>query len=133
MKTYTPEELKKISMEIAQQPVLYVPVPQGDVPRTQGPAVCVYLKYSEIVPGAGDIRDLYWSTLRRTPVIAGVGALATINSLLSQHRSADPAVQRMLHERFLTPDLAARVGAKTVGGPGFTGVFTRTGCLQVTP
>jgi hypothetical protein len=133
LKTYSPEELNKIAMEIAQQPILYVPVPQGDVPApgAQGPAVCVYLKYSEIVPGVRNIQGLYWDTLRRTPVIAGVGALSTINSLLSEHRSADPAIQRMLHERFLTPDLAAEVGAKTVGGLGFTGVFTRTGCLQV--
>jgi hypothetical protein len=37
----------------------------------------------------------------------------------------------MLQERFLTPDLAAKVAAMVVGGPGFTGVFTRTGCLQL--
>ena len=131
---YTPEELNKIAMETAGQPVLYVPLPQGPTPakHTQGPAMCVYLKYSEIVPEARNVQDFYWDTLRRTPIIAGVGMLATIDSLLSEHRSADPVIHKMLNERFLTPDLASKVVAKTVGGPGFVGVFTRTGCLQVT-
>jgi hypothetical protein len=134
LKTYTPEELNKLAMEIARQPVLYVPLREELPPtpaQTTGPAVCVYLKYSEIVPGAGNTSELYWSALKQTPVIAGVGLLATINCLLSEHRSADAAIHRMLQERFLTPDLAAKVAAKTIGGPGFTGVFTRTGCLQV--
>ncbi len=134
MDTYTPEELDKIAMQIARQPGLYVPLPQGTapVPRTPGPAVCVYLKYSEIVMGAENIQDLYWNALRQTPVIAAVGVLATIDCLLSEHRSADPGIHKMLQERFLTPDLAANVAAKVVGGPGFTGVFTRIGCLQLT-
>jgi hypothetical protein len=134
LNVYTPEELNRIAMDIARQPVLYMPLRQGTPPappRAPGPAVCVYLKYSEIIPGAGNIEDLYWNALRQTPVIAGVGLLATINCLLSEHRSADSAIHRMLQERFLTPDLATKVAANTVGGPGFTGVFTRTGCLQV--
>src|SRR3984893_11326759 len=120
-------------MEVAGQSVLYVPLTQGVAPATRspGPAVCVYLKYSEIVLGAENVRDTYWNALRQTPVIAGVGLLATINCLLSEQRSADSAIHRMLQERFLTSDLAAKVAANTVGGPGFTGVFTRTGCLQV--
>ena len=133
MRNYTPEELNRIAMEIAQQPGLYLPLPQGSAPapRTPGPTVCVYLKYSEIVSGTRNIQDLYWNRLRQTPVIAGVGVLATIDCLLSEHRSADPDVHQMLQERFLTPNLTARVAAKVVGGPGFTGVFTRTGCLQL--
>jgi hypothetical protein len=133
MNNYTPEELNKIAMEIVRQPSLYVPLPQGGgpVPRTAGPAVCVYLKYSEIVPGVENIQDSYWNALRQTPVIAAVGVLATIDCLLSEHRSADPNIHKMLQERFMTPDLAAKVAAKVVGGPGFTGVFTRTACLQL--
>ena len=133
MKNYTPEELNKIAMQISAQPRLYVPLPQGASPslRTPGPAVCVYLKYSEIVAGAGNIEDLYWNALRQTPVIAAVGLLATIDRLLSEHRSADPDIHKTLQERFLTPALAANVAANVVGGPGFTGVFTRTGCLQL--
>jgi hypothetical protein len=133
MNNYTPEELNKIAMEIGRQPSLYVPLPQGraPVPRTPGPAVCVYFKHSEIVTGAENIKDLYWNALRQTPVIAAVGVLATIDCLLSEHRSADPDIHKMLQERFMTPDLAAKVSAKVVGGPGFTGVFTRTGCLQL--
>jgi len=133
MNNYTPEELNKIAMEIARQPSLYVPLPRGRAPvlRTPGPAVCVYLKYSEIVTGAENIKDLYWDSLRQTPVIAAVGVLATVDCLLSEHRSADPGIHKTLQERFLTPDLAAKVAAKVVSGPGFTGVFTRTGCLQL--
>jgi hypothetical protein len=133
MKNYTPEELYKIAMEVARPPGLYVPLPQGSTPTTctPGPAICVYLKYSDIVPGTGNIQELYWNSLLQTPVIAGVGVLATIDCLLSEHRSADPDVHRMLQERFLTPNLAAKVAAKVVGGPGFTGVFTRTGCLHL--
>jgi hypothetical protein len=84
MNNYTPEELNKIAMEIARQPSLYVPLPQGraPVPPTPGPAVCVYLKYSEIVTGAENIKDLYWNALRQTPVIAAVGVLATVDCLL---------------------------------------------------
>ena len=102
MDTYTPEELDKIAMQIARQPGLYVPLPQGTAPvrRTPGPAVCVYLKYSEIVMGAENIQDLYWNALRQTPVIAAVGVLATIDCLLSEHRSADPGIHKMLQEQF---------------------------------
>jgi hypothetical protein len=133
LKIYTAEELNRIAIEVARQQMLYVPLAKGaaPTPRTPGPAVCVCLKYSEIIPGAGNIEDMYWNALQQTPVIAGVGLLATINCVLSEHRSADSAVHRMPQERFMTPDLAAKVAAKTVGGPGFTGVFTRTGCLQV--
>ena len=133
MNVYTPEELNKIAMEIAPQPVLYVPLPPdaAPAPRTPGPAFCVYIKYSEIVPGAENLQDLYWNLLRQTPVIAGVGVLATINCLLSEHRSTDPALHRGLQQRFLTPDLAAKVAARTVGGPAFTSVFMRTSCLQL--
>lgn len=79
MKVYTTKELNKIAVEITGQPVLYVPMAPGadPAPRMPGPAVCVYLKYSEIIPGTENIEDLYWSALRQTPVIAGVGLRAT--------------------------------------------------------
>jgi hypothetical protein len=133
MKNYTPEELNRIAMEIARQPGLYLPLDQGAaaVARNQGPAVCVCLKYSEMVPGARNLEDLYWDRLRQTPVGPGMGTLATIDCLLAEHRSADPEVHKTLHERFLTPDLAVKVAASVIGGPGFTSVFTRTGCLQL--
>ena len=107
-----------------------MPVSPGASPAS-GPAVCVSLRYSEIVPGTTDIESRYWNTLRQTPVVAGIGMLATINSLLSEQRSADRSVQKILNDRFLATDLAAKVAASDVPGPGFVGVFTRIGCLQL--
>jgi hypothetical protein len=132
MKQYTqPAELNKIFLEIAPQPGLLVPLSDGPSPRAPGPAVCVYLRYSEIFPATGNIQSLYWNILRRTPVIGAVGVLASIKSLLSEHRSADREVHKVLNERFLAPDLLAKVAAHQVAGPGFAGVFTRIGCMQL--
>lgn len=103
----------------------------GPPPRASGPAVCVYLRYSELFPGTGDIQKLYWNVLRQTPVIGGVGVLASINSVLSEHRSANREVHSVLNERFLAPDLLAKVAGQQVAGPGFASVFTRIGCMQL--
>ena len=55
--------------------------------------------------------------LRQTPVIAGVGMLATVNSVLSEHRAAHRGVQKILNDRLLTTELVAKVTANEVAGP----------------
>ena len=57
--------------------------------------------------------------------------LATINRVLSEKRSTHRDVHKTLQEKFMRTDLAERVEGKVVSPPGFTGVFTRTGCLQL--
>lgn len=60
----------------------------------------------------------------------GAGVLASINSLLSEHRSLNRDVHQGLSDRYLAANLAAKVAAQKVAGDTF-GVFTRTGCLQL--
>jgi hypothetical protein len=133
MNRYSAEELNKIFVEIAPQRGLVLPLPAGPAPRGRapGPAVGVYLRHSEILPGTGKLEDRYWKILRQTPVTSGVGVLALINILLSEHRSLDRDVHRILTERFVTPTIAAKVAEQNVAGGGFSGAFTRTGCLQL--
>ena len=57
--------------------------------------------------------------------------LASINALLSEHRSGDRKLHDILNSRYLPADFVARVAANQVSGPGFAGVFTRVGCLQL--
>jgi hypothetical protein len=133
MNQYSAQELNKIFMEIAPQTSLLLPLPAGPAPRGRapGPAVGVYLRHSEILPGTGKLEDRYWNLLRQTPVAGGVGVLASINSLLSEHRSLDRDVHKILAERFVTPAVMAKVAEQNVSGGAFSGVFTRTGCLQL--
>ena len=132
MVQYSAEELNKIFVEIAPQRSLALPLPASPAPRGRapGPAVGAYLRHSEILPGTGSLEDRYWTILRQTPVRNAIGVLASINGLLSEHRSLDGRVHQALSDRFLTPDLAAKVAAQKVKGDTF-GVFTRTGCLQL--
>ena len=127
---YTTDELRQIFEKMAPQRLL-VPMPAGAPPAVSGPAVCVRLRHTEVVPGSEDIEKLYRGKLRQVPVVGGVGVLASINSLLSEHRSGHPALHSVLNGRYLSSDLIARVGANQVAGPGFVGVFTRIGCLQL--
>ncbi|HEV2298439.1 MAG TPA: hypothetical protein VGR72_07980 [Candidatus Acidoferrales bacterium] len=132
MRRYSEQELNRIFTEIAPQRGLMVPVSPGAAAarRPSGPAVGVYLRHSEMLPGTPDIVDRYWSLLRQVPVKGGVGVLASINTLLSEHRSLNRDVHEILGERFLTESLAARVAEQRAAGPAF-GVFTRIGCLQL--
>jgi hypothetical protein len=96
-----------------------------------GPAVCVRLRYREVMPSVVGIEDLYPAKLRQVPVVGAVGVLASINALLSEHRSGDRRLHDILNSRYLPADLATIVAANQVSGPGCTGVFTRIGCLQL--
>jgi hypothetical protein len=131
MKRYTAEELNNIFAAIAPQPGLLVPQPTGQQVRPAGPVACVYLRHSEVLPGCGNLETVYWNALRATPVIGAVKVLAAINSILSEHRASDPDTHRVLNERFIEANLLQSVAAQKVEGPGFVGVFTRIGCLQL--
>lgn len=133
MNQYGAEELNRIFLEIAPQRGLALPLRPGPAPRgrASGPAVGVYPRHSEILPGTGKLEDRYWNLLRQTPVVGGAGTLASINILLSEHRSLDRDVHKILTERFVTPAIAAKITERNVAGGGFSGAFTRTGCLQL--
>jgi hypothetical protein len=131
IRRYSAEELDRIFMAIAPSPGLILPAPPGQPAPAVGPAVCVSLRYSEIVPETADIEQHYWDLLRRVPVTGGIGVLASLNSVLSEHRAGHRDIHKVLNARFLTSDLAAKVAAREVTGPGFVGVFTRIGCLQL--
>jgi hypothetical protein len=89
MNRYTAEEPNKIFAEIVPQRRLLVPSSSGPSLRASGPAVCIYLRYSEVVPGTDNVEGRYSEILRQTPVLGAVGVLASINSVLSEHRAAD--------------------------------------------
>ena len=71
------------------------------------------------------------SKLRQVLVVGAVCVLASINGLLSEHRSGQPALHNVLNGRYLSSDFIAKVAANQVAGQGFVGVFTRIGCLQL--
>jgi len=132
MRRYVEQELKRIFVEIATQRDLMIPAsPRAAAARRpSGPAVGVYLRHSEILPGTSDLAGRYWNLLRKVPVKGGVGVLASINTLLSEHRSLNRDIHQILSDRFLTEHLAAKVAEQRGSGPAF-GVFTRIGSLQL--
>lgn len=125
------DELRQIFEKIALQRNLLVRAPAGGSQVATGPAVCVLLRHPEVLPGTVNTEVLYRSKLRQVPVVGAVGVLASINSLLSEHRSADPALHNLLNNRYLAPEIVAKIAANQVAGPGFSGVFSRVGCLQL--
>jgi hypothetical protein len=132
MKQYTLEELNDIFAQIAPQDGLLVPLqPPVRSSRTGGPAICVYLRYSDIATGTLDVEGRYWEALQRTPVLGALGELAAINGILSEQRTGDREVHRLLNERFFTADLKIKVARYETGGSAFAGVFNKIGCLQV--
>lgn len=129
-KSYTDEELHDIYWEIVPER-LWVPLgAQGRTPNA-GPAVRVFLRYSDVVPGANGLEQRYWEALQRTPVIAAIGVLSIVNGILSSEGGLDPETHRMLNERLLPPDLRRRVADYQPGGPALPVVFNRVGCLQL--
>jgi hypothetical protein len=132
MKQYSPEELAEIFTQLAPGSGLLIPVqPQTASPSKGGPAICVYLRHSDIVPGAVDLEQRYWELLEQTPVVGAIGVLATINNILSEYRMGNPELHRLVNERFLSPELRTKVDQHDPGGPAFAGVFNKVGCLQL--
>jgi len=132
MKRYTLEELNDIFAQMAPQEGLWVPFRPQVLPSLRtGPAICVYLRYSDIVTGTLDVERRYWEALQQTPVLGALGELAAINGIISEHRTGDPDVHRDLNERFFTAELRTKVAHYETGGSAFAGVFTKIGCLQL--
>jgi hypothetical protein len=132
MKSYSPVELAQIFAQIAPNSGVLIPAP-SPIPASPkgGPALCVYLRYSDIAAGTQDLEQRYWDLLQQTPVVNGIGVLATINGILSEYRMGHAEVHRTLNERFLSPDLRVKVSEYQPGGPAFAGVFNKVGCLQL--
>lgn len=129
-KRYSDEELNDIYLKIAPERLwVPVPVPAG-MPNT-GPAFRVFLRYSDVVPGADAVEQRYWEALQRIPVLGAVGVLAVINGILSTGGSTDPETHRIINERFLPPEFRKRVGEYRAGGPALSVVFNRIGCTQL--
>lgn len=132
MKRYTPGELHEISSRIAPVPGLWAP-PQApsSLSGRVGPAISVYPRYSDIVGETNDLEQRYWEALQKTPVLGGIGELAAINGILSEHRTGQPDIHHQLNEKFFVPELRAKVNQFSPGGPAFGTVFTKIGCLQI--
>jgi hypothetical protein len=131
MKKFTSGELDEIFASIAPGQGLWTPQPSQLLPPAVGPAICVYLRYSDVGTGTMDLEQRYWDVLQQTPVAGAIGVLATINGILSECRMRNPEVHRELNERFLSADLRSRVSQYKPGGPGVAVVFNKIGCLQV--
>src|SRR5260221_377710 len=109
MKSYSPVELAEIFARIAPNSGLLIPAPSPmPTSRKGGPAVCVYLRYSDIETGTVDLEQRYWGLLQQTPVVSAIAVLATINGILSEYRMGHAEVHRTLNERFLSPDLRVK-------------------------
>ena len=132
MKSYSSVELAEIFAQIAPNSGLFIPAP-SPIPSFSkgGPALCVYLRYSDIVAGTIDLEQRYWDLLQQTPVVSGIGVLATINGILSEYRMGPAEIHSTLNERFLSPDLRKKVSEYQPGGPAFAAVFNKVGCLQL--
>lgn len=132
MKPYSTEELAEIFTRIAPDSGLFFPVQPQTAPSAKGgPAICVYLRYSDLVPGTVDLEQRYWELLQQIPVDGAIGVLATINGILSEQRMGNREVHLLLNERFLSPDLRTKVNQYEPGGQAFAGVFNKVGCLQL--
>lgn len=132
MKRYTPEELSQIFSRIAPELGIWAPLPPpAPSSRRVGPVFSVYPRYSDIVGTKDNLEQRYWDALRQTPVLGGIGELAAINGILSEHRTGEPDIHRQLNEKFFAPDLRAKVGQFNPGGPACATVFTKIGCLQI--
>jgi len=132
MKQYSPEELNNIYLQIAPIPGIWAPLHLG-APSSGGigPAITVYPRFSDIFGQTRDLEERYWEALRLTPVLGGVGELAAINGILSEHRTGEPDIHRQLNEKFFMPEMRAKVAQFNPGGLAFATVFTKIGCLQI--
>jgi hypothetical protein len=129
-KHYSDEELTDIYLKFIPEG-LWVPLwPQGRTAKT-GPAVRVFLRYSDVVPEANGLEERYWEALQRTPVIPANGILSIVNGILSSEGGADPETHRLFNGRLLPSDLLRRVTDYQPGGPASPVVFNRIGCLQL--
>jgi hypothetical protein len=137
MKRYSPEELNEVYRRVAgisASAGLWVPVPQPSTGRSSGPAMGMYLRYSDVEPQSRALDQRYWELLRQVPVVNSVGALAFINNKLSRilgSPNGDASVHLDLAERLFRPDLRKRIADYRPGATAFSAVFTRTGCLQL--
>ena len=133
MNQYNAEELNKIFLEIAPQTGHGAAAARGPCASRARAGPCGGHIFAPFRSPArnGQARRSLFEFLRQTPAAGGVGVLASINSLLSEHRSLDRDVHKILSERFVTPAIAAKVAEQNFAGGGFSGAFTRTGCLQL--
>jgi hypothetical protein len=132
-KRYGTHELNTIYARIAGvglRPGLWVPSGLVRGSPAPGPAMEVYLRYSDVVPRAAQPEALYRDLLQQVPVMNAVGVLAAINNLLATG-GRDPQVHRGLNERFLRNDLRQAVANLALGGGAFPVVFTPTGCFHL--
>lgn len=128
-KRYTEAELANISQEIVREGLW---TPRSALPSymTAGPSVAVYLRYSDLFPGCGNLKKRYWDALQKAPKLDAVVVLSMVNGLLTL-KSADAALHPTLNARFLQRDLYRRVSDYKPGGPASTVVFNRIGCLNL--
>jgi hypothetical protein len=123
---YTPEQLQRIFEQMAGSG-MWVPVRNQPAPYV-GPAFAVYLKYSELYPDCADVKDRYWRLIQQVPIVNAVGVFATINNILAV-TSRDDNAHKVLHQRFLEPDVAERLARNSPAAPAFGVVFHRLGSL----
>jgi len=87
MKRYTPKELSQIFLDIAPEPGVWAPLSPPPISGRVGPAFSVYPRYSDIVGTKDNLEQRYWEALRQTPRLGGIGELAAINGILTEHRT----------------------------------------------
>ena len=100
----------------------------GGPPRLQAAplSVRVYLRYSDLLTDAQDLKQQYWDALQKAPRVNTVVILSMISGLLSPG-SGDPSLHALLNEQFLPKDLKERVLAYRRDDPVPSVVFNRVG------
>ncbi len=135
-KQHTPGELEQIFRGIAGSG-LWVPIPHGGRETEVGPLATIYLRWSDVAPGADAPEKRYLRALRSVPSLGGLGPLAFINNILVVGGGGNTVVHRALNEKFLPKELGARVANYKLeqlprpARPAIPVVFNRVGCLQL--
>jgi hypothetical protein len=98
--------------------------------KQTGPRLTVFRKYSEVVPSAKNLAQLYWELLRRVPQTGAVGVASAINNTLAV-AARDRDAHDLLHNKFLRPEFREALNNPPVIPPSFVVVFSHFGCLMV--
>ena len=123
---YTPQQLQDLFQRMAGDGLW---IPQNrEASRYVGPAFAVYLRYSDLFPESGDVRERYWQLLQEVPVVNAIGVFASINNILTV-TTRDQSTHEILHKRFIEPGIAEQVTRNSPAAPAFPVVFHRLGSI----
>jgi hypothetical protein len=126
---YTAEQLQRIYMQMLRGSLL-IPLTQevGPSPKV-GPRIMPFRLHSELGLEPVDPETAYWDALGQADVTEGIGEMSWINANLSEGRATDQQVHLDLGNRFVEPNILARIASQELQGGAPSVIFNRIGCL----